>query len=126
MRPKKILIVDDSKTAVMTTTMMLAQGRFEVITAPDGEEGVRRALAEHPDLILLDVVMPKLDGFSACRRLRDHETTRQIPIIMTTTRGEAANMEEGFGSGCNDYVTKPINGTELLAKVRSCLGGQGR
>jgi DNA-binding response OmpR family regulator len=63
-----------------------------------------------------------MDGFEACRKLREHEATAAIPVIMVTTRGELASVETGYASGCTDYVTKPINGLELLAKVRSCLG----
>jgi DNA-binding response OmpR family regulator len=70
----------------------------------------------------MDVVMPRMDGFEACRKLREQDDTRAIPVIMVTTRGELASVETGYASGCNDYVTKPINGLELLAKVRSCLG----
>jgi DNA-binding response OmpR family regulator len=80
------------------------------------------ARAERPDLILMDLVMPKLDGFEACKRLRADQATKDIPVIMVTTRGEAENMELAFGCGVNDYVTKPINGLELLAKVKSHLG----
>ena len=80
------------------------------------------ALKERPDLILLDVVMPKMDGFEVCRVLRGIETTRAIPIIMVTTRGEGKNVEAGYASGASDYVTKPINHAELLAKIERHLG----
>src|SRR5512139_3850240 len=119
---KRILVVDDSRTASMMTSMILGKSSYDVSTAADGEEGVAKALAEHPDLILMDVVMPRMDGFEACRRLRERDDTKAIPVIMVTTRGELASLEAGYASGCSDYVTKPINGLELLAKVRSCLG----
>jgi DNA-binding response OmpR family regulator len=122
MQRKKILVVDDSRTASMMTTMILGKGSYDVLTASDGEEGVAKALAERPDLIVMDVVMPKMDGFEACRRLRLSESTRSIPIIIVTTRGEAANIETGYECGCTDYVTKPINSVELLSKVRSHIG----
>ena len=70
----------------------------------------------------MDVMMPKMDGFQACRILKNQEATRNIPVIMVTTRGEEPNVETGFQSGCNDYVTKPINGSELLSKVRNLIG----
>ncbi|HBL27198.1 MAG TPA: response regulator [Acidobacteria bacterium] len=117
---KKILIVDDSMTTLAMESMIL-QGKYQLCKARDGEEAVARALAEKPDLILLDVVMPKLDGFSACAQLRQHEQTRETPIIMVTTRGEEANLEQGYSAGCTDYVTKPINAAELLSKVRNYL-----
>jgi CheY-like chemotaxis protein len=120
-RKMKILVVDDSKTALFVQSMILKKGHYELVTADDGEEAVRKALAELPDLILMDVVMPKMTGFEACRELRKREATKAIPIILVTTRGEATNVEQGFESGCTDYVTKPIDGLVLLSKVRDCL-----
>jgi DNA-binding response OmpR family regulator len=122
MNKKKILLVDDSNTVLMMEKMILAASGYDVVVAHDGQEGVSKAATEQPDLILLDVVMPKMDGIEACRRLRAQESTRSIPIIMVTTRSEAHNVETSFRNGCNDYVNKPINNTELLAKVRSLLG----
>jgi CheY-like chemotaxis protein len=123
-RTKRILIVDDSQTALMMTKMLLARTSYDLITAGDGEEGVKKALIEHPDVILLDVVMPKMSGIDACRRLREQEPTRAIPIIMLTTRGEMESIEAGYQAGCNDYLTKPVNGTELMLKLEGLLGQQ--
>src|SRR5260221_13540156 len=120
--PKKILLVDDSSTVLMMERMILAAERFEIVTAANGQEGYDRAKAEQPDLILMDMVMPRMNGIDAVKALRGDEATKHIPIIMVTTRGEAESMELGFSSGCNDYVTKPVNSAELLAKVRSILG----
>jgi DNA-binding response OmpR family regulator len=72
----------------------------------------------------MDVVMPKMDGFEAVQKIRANEATKTIPIIMVTTRGEENNMEQGYKNGCNDYVTKPINGPELLTKIRNLLEEQ--
>ena len=119
---KKILLVDDADTILMMERMILGKGSYEFVTAKDGEEAIAKAETEKPDLILLDVIMPKLDGFSVCRQLRHTEATRETPIIMVTTRGERLNMEQGFESGCTDYVAKPINGLELLLKVKRYLG----
>ena len=121
MEPKKILLVDDSVTTLMMEKMIFRAEPYELILAKDGREAVDLALAERPDLILLDVVMPVMDGFEACKQLRAQEATRSTPIIMVTTRGEEEHMEVGFENGCTDYVTKPIDGLELLAKVRNCL-----
>lgn len=121
---KKILLVDDSSTILMMEKFILRNDPYILITASNGEEAVRKAAAEKPDLILLDVVMPRMSGFEACRLIRDNPELRHIPIIMVTTRGEAANVETGWVVGCTDYVTKPINAVELLAKVRSLLGDQ--
>ena len=122
MHPKKILVVDDSATSLMWQRMILGQEKFEVFTAKDGQEGVDVALAQRPDLVLMDVVMPRMNGFEACRALRAHETMREVPVIMVTTRSEYKNVEEAYESGCNDYITKPIDKLELLTKVRSFLG----
>jgi DNA-binding response OmpR family regulator len=118
---KKILLVDDSRTSLFMEKMILRQGPYDVVVANDGVEGVEQARAESPDLILMDVVMPRMTGFEALRALRGDESTRHIPVILVTTRGESENVEEGWESGCSDYINKPINPEELLAKVRSCL-----
>jgi DNA-binding response OmpR family regulator len=119
---KKILLVDDSSTVLLMEKMILSKSEYDVVTARDGLEGVEKARCERPDLILMDVVMPRMDGFEAVRKLREDDATKSIPVIMVTTRGELQSVETGYASGCSDYVTKPINGLELLTKVRSCLG----
>lgn len=119
---KKVLLVDDSNTALMMERMLLHQLPYEVVTARDGAEAVAKAIAERPDLILMDVIMPHMNGFEACRKLKSTETTKGIPIIMVTTRGEQDNIERGFESGCNDYITKPIDGLDLITKLRNFLG----
>jgi DNA-binding response OmpR family regulator len=118
---KKILLVDDSDTILMLERLVL-QHSYDVITAKDGGTGVATAIEQRPDLILLDVIMPKMDGFQACRRLRTEDATSGTPIILVTSRGEVSHMEEGFRCGCSDYITKPIDTLELLEKVRNCLG----
>ena len=118
----KVLLVDDSATSLLMGQMVFKECiDCEVITACDGAEGVAAALAERPDLILLDVVMPKMDGFAACREMRRHESLQGVPIIMVTSRGEPANVETGYCSGCDAYLTKPINARELLEIVRTYL-----
>ena len=121
MARKKILIVDDSPTALMMEKMILRQEPYELMVAKDGREAVELAVEHQPDLILLDVVMPVMDGFEACRQLRERTATRSTPIIMVTTRGEEQHIELGFESGCSDYITKPVDGLELLAKIRNYL-----
>jgi DNA-binding response OmpR family regulator len=118
---KTILLVDDSSTILMMEKFILRNDPYVIVTATNGEEAVRKAEAERPDLILLDVIMPRMSGFEACRLMRDSEALKDVPIVMVTTRGEAANVETGWMSGCTDYITKPINAVELLAKVRSLL-----
>ena len=124
MSKKKILVVDDSRTALFMVTTILRKERYELVTASDGEQALEVAAAELPDLILMDVIMPRKTGFEACRELKRREDTKGIPIILVTTRGEGENVEAGFQSGCNDYVTKPINAQELLSKVRDHMGAR--
>ena len=124
MGKKKILVVDDSRTALFMVTTILRKERYELVTASDGEQALEVAAAELPDLILMDVIMPRKTGFEACRELKRREDTKAIPVILVTTRGEGENVEAGFQSGCNDYVTKPINAQELLTKVRDHMGAR--
>jgi CheY-like chemotaxis protein len=121
-RRKKILVVDDSRTTLLMEQMILRKAPYDLVTAMDGQEALRKAVEEQPDLILMDVVMPKMTGFEACRALRLRPETSGIPIILVTTRGEAENVETGFASGCSDYVTKPIDSVELLTKIRDYVG----
>ena len=118
---KKILLVDDSPTAILWQRMILEEDKYDIVVATDGEEGIRVARAERPDLVLLDVMMPRMSGFEALRALRADEDLRDVPVIMVTTRGEMPDVMEGYESGCNEYITKPLDRSELLMKVRSYL-----
>ncbi len=122
MTPRTILLVDDSETVLMMEQMILKKQPYQLITAKNGREGVEKALEIRPDLILMDVIMPQMNGFEAVRWLRQRDATSSVPIIMVTSQAEADSMETGYESGCNDYITKPIDGTELLTKVRNVLG----
>jgi two-component system alkaline phosphatase synthesis response regulator PhoP len=121
MQRKKILLVDDSPTAILWQRLILEDDKYEILVAQDGEEGVRVAKAERPDLVLLDVVMPRMSGFDALRAIRADASLSDIPILMVTTRSEMAHVMEGYESGCNEYITKPVDRAELLTKVRSYL-----
>ena len=118
----KILIVDDSNTTLLMEEMLIKKyTKFDVTLAHDGREAVAKALSEHPSLILMDVVMPKMDGFAACREMRRQASLEKVPIILLTSRGEPENVEAGFESGCNDYLTKPIQSEELIQMVNGYL-----
>ena len=120
---KKVLVVDDSKTALMLELQILERSTsYRCVTASDGQEAVEKATEERPDLILMDVVMPRMNGFEACQQMRQQQSTRDIPIVLVTTRGEEDYVEAGFQSGCNDYITKPVVATELVALLQSYLG----
>lgn len=118
----KVLLVDDSEVVLMTEKMLFRQlDACEVITAHNGREAVEAALRDRPDLILMDLVMPEMDGFEAVRALRADSRTARIPIIMVTTRGEEEKIAEGYEAGCNDYLTKPIDKVQLVAKMQDLL-----
>jgi CheY-like chemotaxis protein len=117
---RRILIVDDSSTHRLWLEMML-NCCYEVHVATDGGAGVRSALRILPDLILLDVVMPGLDGLEACKELRRHPQTAHTPVILVTTQSDELDVEAGYGSGCTDYILKPVDQVELLAKVGSWI-----
>jgi CheY-like chemotaxis protein len=120
---KKVLLVDDSSTTLMMERMILERRTpYQCVTAMNGVEAVAKAETEKPDLILMDVVMPQMNGFEACKTLRQKAATRETPIILVTTRGEESYVEAGFQSGCNDYITKPINSGELVKLLESYLG----
>ena len=122
MTARKILLVDDSETVLLMEQMILKNQPYQLITAKNGMEGVKKAVEFIPDLILMDVVMPQMNGFEAVKWLRQRDATSSVPIIMVTTQAEADSMETAYESGCNDYITKPIDSTELLTKVRNILG----
>jgi len=125
MRRKKVLLVDDSTTSLLMEQMIFKnRTNFDLITARDGQEAVELALTERPDLIVMDVVMPRMSGIEALERIRLQEVTRHIPVILVTTRGEPENVEMGYASGCSDYVTKPINGAELISKIDNLIGAE--
>ena len=115
----KILVVDDEKSIVDIISYNLNKDGYEVITAYDGQQGLKIALTENPDLILLDIMMPKLDGFEVCKRIREKKL--QMPIIMLTARAEEVDKVLGFELGADDYVTKPFGVRELMARIKANL-----
>jgi len=122
MERKKVLLVDDSSTTLLLERLILSHSPYDIVTAKDGVEAVEKSRSERPDLIIMDLVMPRLGGFEACQQIRGHAPTRDVPIIVVTTRGEPQSREAGFASGCSDFVTKPLNSVELLSKIRNFLG----
>jgi twitching motility two-component system response regulator PilH len=114
---KTILIIDDSPTERHILSQMLIGGGYEVSTAESGEEGIERARQLKPDLILMDVVMPGTNGFQATRALSRDEATKNIPVIICTTKGQETDKVWGLRQGARDYITKPVNGPALLAMI---------
>jgi len=121
---KKLLLVDDSATILLMERYIFRNDPYEIVTANDGDEAIEMALHHRPDLILLDVTMPRMSGLEACRRLRAHQETRAIPVIMVMNRDERADFQKGWDHGCIEFVMKPINAVELLAKVRGLLANR--
>ncbi len=116
-----ILVVDDEPHIRKILKFLLEQNDFQVITAANGEEALAAARGNLPELVLLDLMMPKMDGFEVCRRLRSDYRTSQIPIIIVTAKGEVTERVRGLKGGANDYLTKPYDHNELIARVRNML-----
>ncbi|MCX7144728.1 MAG: response regulator [Sulfuritalea sp.] len=114
---KTVLIIDDSPTERHILTQLLLSGGYEVSTADSGDEGVERAKQIKPDLILMDVVMPGTNGFQATRALSKDAATKDIPVIICTTKDQETDKVWGMRQGAQDYVTKPVDGPVLLAKI---------
>ena len=114
---KNILVVDDSPTERHVLVELLTNNGYKVITAENGEEGVEKAKNELPDLILMDVVMPGLNGYQATRTLSRDEETKHIPIIVCTSKGQETDKIWGLRQGAIDYLVKPLNGQELLQRI---------
>ena len=118
---KKILIIDDTEFMVKLTTNVLKERGYEVVAAYDGMDGIRMVSEEKPDLVLLDVVMPGIDGFEVCKILRDDEGNNLMPIIMLTAQGNEDDKLTGLELGADDYITKPFNPRELISRVYNTL-----
>jgi twitching motility two-component system response regulator PilH len=116
---KKILIIDDSPTERFFVVDLLTKKGYQTFIAESGEEGIAKAKAEKPDLILMDVVMPGLNGYQATRTLSRDEITKNIPVIICTTKGQETDKIWGLRQGALDYMVKPINPEELLQKIAS-------
>ena len=121
MSPKKILIVDDEADLVETIRFPLELGGFQVLAAYNGEEGLNQARSERPDLILLDLMLPKLDGYKICRLLKFDDRYKHIPIFMLTAKTQEKDKILGKETGADEYLTKPFDIDELIAKIKSNL-----
>lgn len=115
---KKILAVDDEKHIVRLVQVNLERQGYEVITASDGKEALQKVEDERPDLVVLDVMMPYMDGFEVLQNLRRNPATREIPVIMLTAKAQDADVFKGWQSGVDCYLTKPFNPMELIAFVK--------
>ncbi len=118
---KKILIVDDERNLLALVGLHMQMGGYEPFFAADGEEALTLAEEERPDLVILDLMLPKLDGWMVCQRLREKPETKDTPIIMLTAKAEIEDKLKCFEFGADDYVTKPFSPRELVARVNRVL-----
>jgi len=121
MTAKKILIIDDEAHMRRVTELSLKKGGFELVFGADGDEAVALALATRPDLIVLDVLMPKVDGFTALKQIKQNPAIAAIPVIMLTSRGHHMTRQEAEDCGASLFLTKPFSPTQLLAEARRLL-----
>ena len=121
--PSRILVIEDDRSVAELARLYLVNDGHQVLTASDGIEGLRLALEEAPDLIVLDLMLPRLDGLSVCRRVREESN---VPIVMVTARAEEEDTLSGLETGADDYVTKPFSPRELAARVRAVLRRSAR
>jgi CheY-like chemotaxis protein len=119
---KKILVADDEPDVLFMTAFSLRTvGGFEVIEARNGLEAVEAAQREHPDLIILDIKMPRMNGYDACRQLQQIEELKDVPVIFLSAKGQRQEIEEGLSLGAVDYILKPFAPEELISKVHQIL-----
>jgi len=118
----KILVVDDEIYIVHILDFSLGMEGYEVLTALDGEQALEKARAEKPDLVVLDIMMPKLDGYETCKRLKADDTTKAIPVILLSAKGRNVDQKVGFEVGADDYITKPFSPRKLVERINAILG----
>jgi two-component system alkaline phosphatase synthesis response regulator PhoP len=121
---RKIMAVDDERHIVRLIQVNLERSGYQVITAFDGPDALRKVESDKPDLIVLDVMMPKMDGFEVLKRLQANPETREIPVIMLTAKAQDADVFRGWASGVSAYLTKPFNPLELITFVKRILSGR--
>lgn len=124
MPAKTILVVDDSPTALKITSDTLTEEGFRVISASDGEEALEIATRLHPDLIVLDIILPKKNGFQVCRQLKTESATQDIKILMLSSKNQASDRFWGQKQGADAYITKPFEDEELIGAIEALLKGE--
>ncbi len=122
MSKSRILLVDDEPDIIETISFMLQSRDYLVSIASGGQEGIDKAKTEHPDLLLLDIMMPDVNGYDVCMKLKSDEDTKDIPIIMLTAKGESEAVLKSHSIGADDYVVKPFSLPTLLSKLKKFLG----
>jgi two-component system alkaline phosphatase synthesis response regulator PhoP len=118
----KILVVDDEIYIVHILDFSLGMEGYEVVTALDGEQALEKLKSEKPDLIVLDIMMPKLDGYEVCKAVKADPATKQIPVILLSAKGRNVDQKMGFEVGADDYITKPFSPRKLVERINQLLG----
>jgi len=121
---KKILVIEDDPASLRLMVYTLQHEGYQVITAANGLEGLRKALKEKPDLLILDVMLPGIDGFEVCHRLRAESQTAHLPILMLSGKAQEIDKDTGLKVGADDYVTKPVSPSETASRVKALLAQQ--
>ncbi len=121
-RIKKILVIDDDLDIQKLVSVRLTSSGYSVITAADGKTGLEKARSEGPDLILLDVMLPDIDGYKVCTELKNDDDLKKIPIVMLTSLSQLGDIKSGIGSGANAYVAKPFRPEDLLETIKNIIG----
>jgi len=118
----KVLVVDDEIYIVHILDFSLGMEGYEVITALDGEQALERMKTERPDLVVLDIMMPKLDGYEVCKAIKSNPATKQTPVILLSAKGRNVDQKLGFDVGADDYITKPFSPRKLVERINQLLG----
>ncbi len=118
----KVLVVDDEVYILHILDFSLGAEGYEVITAANGEQALEKAISEKPDLIVLDVMMPKMDGYETCRKIKALPETKHIPVLLLTAKGRDIDRQRGFDAGADDYITKPFSPNKLIDRIQGILG----
>lgn len=125
MRLRRILVVDDEKPITSYLQSKLSKLGYEVSVAEDGEEAVEKALLRIPDIVLLDVKLPKLNGYEVCRRLRSDPRTKSVPILILSAKAQERDIREGLAAGADKYLCKPMGFPDILREIQACLPDSG-
>jgi len=121
MKKGKVLVVDDEVNITQILEFSIGSEGFEVITAQNGEEAIEKARREQPDLIILDIMMPKIDGYEACRILKANPLTKAIPVVLLTAKGRDIDKRLGLEVGATDYIVKPFSPNKLIERIHQLL-----
>jgi CheY-like chemotaxis protein len=119
---KKILIIDDEPDILKILQSMLKNDKYEVITAENGEEGYEKVVKEKPDLVLLDIMMPRMNGYEVCEKIKGNPETKKIPVVMLTVKAMGEDVEKALQKKADWYISKPFDDKYLLKKIRGFIG----